>query len=156
MQQQAYETTSTINGAGMRFAIVGSEWYGEAVDSMIAAAKQLLESAQVAPQDLDIFHVPGSLEIPVLCSHLIAKRKYDGIIAFGIIVQGDTYHHQMMIDTIVSSFTRITLDTGVPILNEILAVKDQSAVASRTTGAGNKGFEAAQAALKIAAVLRGL
>ncbi len=154
--KQEYKIPENLQGSGMRFAIVGGEWYQEAVDNMINASVEVLLNAGVAKDDIEIYRAPGSLEIPVLCKHICDQKKVNAILTFGVIIRGETAHFDQMMNSIPFGLTQLAISTGIPIMNEIIATDKEEHVTARTQGKSNKGYEAAIAALKIAQSIRQL
>jgi len=150
-----YPDAAGVSGAGSRFAIVVGEWYREHSLHMVNEARAILTGANVRPEDIELFWSPGSFEIPVICRALCNSRKFDAILAFGIIVQGQTRHFDMLVTGVTQGLMTLMTATGIPIMNEILAAENLDHVIERTKpGPSNKGREAALAALKAVALIK--
>lgn len=144
--KKTYDASDIKQIDGARIAIVQSTWHKEHLDKMSSACKSLLEESGAT---VDIFEVPGCYEIP-LSAKLLAKRKqYDAIAVFGIIVKGDTDHYEIILQTCIRELGKVMYDYEIPIIMEILPVKDINHAIERSTGDNNKGIEAAQAAVNI-------
>ena len=100
--------------------------------------------------------VPGALELPV-ASKKLAEAGYDAVVAIGTVVKGETDHYDIVVRESSQGITRVSLDTGVPVANAILAVRDyEHAVERSASGDANKGVEAADAAIMMVTALREL
>ncbi|MEO7917141.1 MAG: 6,7-dimethyl-8-ribityllumazine synthase [Dokdonella sp.] len=137
--------------AGARFAVVASRWNAPVVDALVTAATQTLQQRGVADDDLDLIRVPGAWEIPVVAAKLAAKGRHAAIIALGCVVRGETRHYEHVADGCAQGLMQVQVDHRVPVLNGVLAVEREADALARAGGDhGNKGEEAALAALEMA------
>ncbi len=128
------------------FALVVSEYNREYTDALLAAAQVALTG-----YDQKVVRVPGAFEIPLQVQRLARTKKYAGVIALGLIWQGKTSHAQEITRAVTDSLMRISLETDVPILHEVLAIKTEAEAKARCMGKKlNRGREAAEAALALA------
>ena len=135
--------------APARVAILRSKWYGYVVDALHAKCVAVLEAKGV---DYIESHVlPGSFEFPYAANELArAEPKPDAIICLGVVLKGDTYHFEMIVDECVRGLGEVSRAMRVPIINEVLPVTDIAQAESRAADdAFNKGIEAAAAAVEI-------
>ncbi len=111
---------------------------------------------ELGVSDITVMKVPGALELPI-ATQALAESGMDAVIAIGAVVKGETDHYEIVVRESTSGISRVALDTGVPIVNAILAVHDY-ALAVERAGANdaNKGGEAAEAAVLTATALREL
>jgi 6,7-dimethyl-8-ribityllumazine synthase len=136
--------------AGARFAIVASRWNPRIVDTLLAGAQHALIDHGVADAHIDVVRVPGAWELPMAAARLAAARQHAVILAFGCVVRGDTRHYEHVADNCAAGLMRVALDSGVPVLNGVLAVERHADAEARAGGMhGNKGEEVALAALEI-------
>ncbi|MFT3790098.1 MAG: 6,7-dimethyl-8-ribityllumazine synthase [Rudaea sp.] len=137
--------------AGARFAIIASRWNPGIVDALVDGARRALREHGVADDAIDLVRVPGAWEIPVISARLARAGKHAAILALGCVVRGDTRHYEHVADGCAQGLMRVALDTGVPVLNGVLAVERHADAQARAGGAhGNKGEEVALAALEMA------
>ncbi|HEX5487596.1 MAG TPA: 6,7-dimethyl-8-ribityllumazine synthase [Rhodanobacteraceae bacterium] len=142
---------------GARYAIVASRWNGEIVDALVDGARLAFADHDVADDMLDVLRVPGAWELPVLAKRLAAGGRYAAIVALGCVVRGETRHFEHVADQCAAGLMRVSLDSGVPVLNGVLAVEDEADAWARAGGArGNKGASVAQVAIEMAATMQGL
>lgn len=141
---------------GARYAVIASRWNGEVVDALVDGARRVF-AARADADACVVLQVPGAWELPVLAKHLAASHEYTAIVALGCVVRGDTRHFEHVADGCAQGLMRVALDSGVPVLNGVLAVEDEADAWARAGGArGNKGADVALAAIEMAAVLQGL
>lgn len=139
----------------IRIAIVSSDFWSDIVGNLETSCLETLESKGVKKEQVDMFRVPGSLEIPLAAKRLAQKDCYDAIIAFGAIHKGQTYHFEIIANESARACMDVSLQCEVPVIYEVLAVYDiKDAIERSTKGSPlNRGVEAAEAALKMIAVL---
>ena len=139
---------------GARFAIIASRWNPRITDALVAAARQAFVGNGVDEAALDIVRVPGAWELPVAARELAMAGRHAAIVALGCVVRGDTRHYEHVADRCAEGLMRVQLDTGVPVLNGVLAVERIEDAEARAGGShGNKGEEAALAAIEMAHLL---
>jgi len=140
-----------------RYALVAARWNAEWVDRLVAGARQVLLGNGVAADAIETFAVPGALELPLACRWAADSGRFDAVLAFGVVMRGETEHFRLVADAATAGLQRVALDSGVPVLHGVLAAHDLEQVTSRTGGAhGNRGAEVALAALQMAALRRTL
>lgn len=143
--------------ADARFAIVASRWNPRIVDVLVDGARSALSGNGVAADAIDVVRVPGAWEIPLVVATLAQRRRHAAIIALGCVVRGDTRHYEHVADGCAQGLLRAALDHGVPVANGVLAVERHEDAVARAGGAhGNKGEEAALAAIEMADLLEQL
>ena len=136
---------------GARFAIIASRWNPRITDTLVAGARKAFADHGVAEADVDVVRVPGAWELPVAAARVIDRGEYAAVVALGCVVRGDTRHDEHVSDECARGLMRVALDTGVPVLNGVLAVEMFADAEARAGGAhGNKGEEAATAAIEMA------
>jgi 6,7-dimethyl-8-ribityllumazine synthase len=129
-----------------RFALVVSIFNREYTDALLASAQAALKG-----HELKIVRVPGAYEIPLQVQRLARTKKYAAVIALGVVWQGKTLHAQEILRAVTDGLMRISLETDVPVIHEVLAVSSEAEARARCMGTKlNRGREAAQAALAVA------
>ncbi len=140
-----------------RFAIIASRWNARITEVLVAGARQSLAGNGVGEDAIDVVRVPGAWEIPLVAARLAAAGKHAAIITLGCVIRGDTRHYEHVADLCAQGLMRVALDTGVPVLNGVLAVEKVEDAQARAGGShGNKGEEAALAALEMVNLLERL
>jgi len=107
---------------------------------------------------VEVYHVPGAFEIPVMAAGVAkSARKPDAIICLGLIIKGETNHADHIGEAVTDGLMRISLDTGVPCIHEVLTVKDEAQAQVRCINPEtNRGAEAAHTAVELAVALKAL
>jgi len=141
---------------GCRFAIVASRFNEEITSGLLAGARAALSEAGVPEADVTLMHVPGAFEIPVAALQLARTRRYDAIICLGCLIKGDTMHFEYIAEASSRGIMDVSIATGVPVAFGVLTtMTDEQAMVRSAPGAGNKGGEAARAAIEMATLFRG-
>ena len=136
---------------GARFAIIASRWNPRITDALVAAARQAFSVHGVDDSAVDVVRVPGAWELPMVARTLAGAGDYAALVALGCVVRGDTRHYEQVADGASEGLMRVALDTGVPVINGVLAVEKFEDAAARAGGNhGNKGEEAAMVAIEMA------
>lgn len=138
----------------IRIAIVSSSFRPEIADNLEKHCLDTLQGKGIPKKQIDIFRVPGSLEIPLIVKKLAKKGIYDAIITFGAILKGKTYHFEQIADECVRGCMNASYEYEIPVIFEVLAVYDlQDAMDRATRKEENKGIEAALTALAMIELL---
>ncbi|HET7931547.1 MAG TPA: 6,7-dimethyl-8-ribityllumazine synthase [Rhodanobacteraceae bacterium] len=142
---------------GARFAVIASRWNAEIVDALVDGARRVFAERGVADAALEVLRVPGAWELPVLASQLAMTKRYAAIVALGCVVRGETRHYEHVADECARGLMRVALDTGVPVMNGVLAVEDEADAWARAGGArGNKGADVALSAIEMSVLMKDL
>jgi 6,7-dimethyl-8-ribityllumazine synthase len=143
----------SLDGSGVRVGIAAARWNQAITDRLVEGAVRRLEELGA---EVIVMRVPGALELPV-ASKKLAEAGCDAVVAIGTVVKGETDHYDIVVRESAQGITRVSLDTGVPVANAILAVRDyEHAVERAASGDANKGVEAADAAIRMVTTLREL
>jgi len=141
------DTDSRMDGKQLRIGIVQARFNADVTDALAAACKQELLALGVAERDIDLFTVPGALEVPTALQALAEKGSYDALVALGCIIRGETYHFELVANESGAGVTRVGLDYQIPIANAILTVEDMAQAVARQV---DKGRDAARVAVEMA------
>lgn len=139
-----------------RIAIVKAAWHADCVEPMVNEAVSELQRLGIASKNIEIISAPGSFEIPLLCQRVIHAKRVDAVIAFGVVVQGQTHHARLVAEQAAAGIQQVQLQTGVPIAFEVLLVDDVAHAKARATGEHGKGPLAVKTVLQTLAQLRDL
>ena len=146
-----------LTGTGLRFGIVVARFNEFITTRLLAGAMDALRRHGVAEADIDVAWVPGSFEIPLVAQRMAATGRYDAVICLGAVIRGATAHFDYVAAGAATGVARAALDTGVPVIFGILTTDTiEQAMERAGTKAGNKGAEAAVAAIEMANLLREL
>lgn len=148
-------TQGGIDASGVRVVIVAGTWHDVITDGMIAGAQRCLDEANA---DYRLVRVAGSFELPVI-SKAALDAGADAVVALGVIMRGGTPHFEYISAATTDGLTRVALDTGKPVGFGVLTIDDEQQGLDRAGLPGSKedkGFEAADAALRAVLTLREL
>jgi len=156
MSGKGAPTAHTVPEArGMRVVIVAGTWHEVITDGLIAGARRALDASGA---EYDLVRVPGSFELPVVAKAAL-EAGADAAVALGVIIRGGTPHFEYVSSAATDGLTRVALDTGKPVGFGVLTLDDEQQGLDRAGLPGSsedKGFEAADAAIRTALVLREL
>jgi 6,7-dimethyl-8-ribityllumazine synthase len=142
---------------GLRVAIVATRYNEPIVERLRSGAVAALTEHGARSADLAVVLVPGAYELPLAARKLAASGRYDAVVALGAVVRGDTPHFDYVAGECAAGITRAMADTGVPIGFGVLTVDTLEQAVERAGGrVGNKGAEAALAAIEMAQLLQRL
>ena len=135
----------------LRFAIVASRYNSKHVDHLVSRVQQKLRESKIPASGIDVTRVPGANELPYVANMLALTGDYDCVIALGVVIAGETPHHEIIAHATAGALQAIGLDTQVPVVNGIIVTNDEAQADERVFGATDRGAEFALAALDIAA-----
>jgi 6,7-dimethyl-8-ribityllumazine synthase len=140
-----------------RFAVVAARFNEVIVDGLVAGALKALRGIGVIDDAIHLVHVPGSFELPFLAQRLAQSGQYAAVICLGAVIRGETDHYDFVATAAANGVAQAALNTGVPIIFGILTCDTLEQALSRAgPSAGNKGAEAALAAIEMANLLQKL
>ena len=146
-----------LAGGDHRFAIVAARFNALFVDQLVQGAVDGLTRHGVLDDAIDVVRVPGSLEIPIAAQRLAAKQEYSAIICLGVVIRGATVHFEHVADGAASGIAQVALAHDIPVINGLIAAESlEQAMERAGTKLGNKGFDAAMAAIEMANLLQQL
>lgn len=145
------------DGAGRRFAVVAARFNEVVTAKLVDGALAGLRTGGVADDDVDVAWVPGAFEIPVVAQRLAQTGRYDAVICLGAVIRGETAHFELVANEAARGIADASRACGVPVIFEVLATENLAQAEARAGGPhGNKGWEAAEAALEMAGLLGSL
>lgn len=151
------EISGHFDGAGMRLGVVAARFNDYMVERLVASALDALRRHGVRDADVTLVRVPGALEIPVAARRLAASGTVEAVVALGCVIRGDTVHFDQVVADASRGVSLAALDTGVPITWGVIAAENLEQAIDRAGGkAGNRGWDAAVAAVEMASLLRRL
>jgi 6,7-dimethyl-8-ribityllumazine synthase len=138
-------------------AVVASRFNEPIVKKLVEGAMQALVESGVAFEDIDVVWVPGAWELPIAARWLLASERYDGLVAVGAVIRGDTAHFDYIAGEASRGLAAASADTETPIGFGVLTCDTDEQAEERAGGAhGNKGYDAAVAALEMVDLLNRL
>ncbi|MCP3957711.1 MAG: 6,7-dimethyl-8-ribityllumazine synthase [bacterium] len=144
-------TLDRLDATGKRFAVVAARFNARVVDRLVDGAMDCLERHGAAPEDIHLVRVPGAWEVPGALDELAAAGGFDGMVALAVVIRGETSHFDYICAECSRGVARVGAEHRIPIGFGVLTCENSAQAEERAGGkAGNKGFEAAQAAIEMA------
>ena len=151
------EHQGDLNAAGKRFALVVSRYNEFFSGRLLAGAQDCLLRHGVAAQDIEVYRVPGSFELPLVAQRVAATGRFHAIICLGTILRGQTPHFDFVASEAAKGIAHVSMDSGVPtIFGVITADTVEQAIDRAGARTGNRGAEVAMSAIEMANLLEGL
>jgi len=151
------QPSEPLDVSGYRLAVVVSRYNPEIVDGLVAGARERLVEIGVPDGQITTFWVPGAFEIPQAARFAAQTGRFDAIICLGCLIKGETAHFDVLASATSLGIMDAAQATGVPMAFGVLTTyTEEEALARSAAGAGNKGREAAHAAVEMVTVCRGL
>ena len=147
-------TRGAPNGTGRRVAVVVARFHDAVTAKLLDGAVEGLRARGVDPDAIDVAWVPGAFEIPLVAKRFATTGAYDAVICLGAVVRGETAHFDLVAREAARRIADVARETGVPVIFEVLATDTLAQAEARAGGAqGNRGWDAAEAALEMADLL---
>ncbi len=144
-------------GRGLRFAAVVSRFNEFISSRLLSGAKDAMARHGVGEENLDVAWVPGSFEIPLIAKKLAQTGEYAAVICLGAVIRGSTPHFDYVAAEVSKGVAAVSLETGVPVIFGVITADNlEQAIERAGTKSGNKGFDAAVAAIEMANLVAAL
>lgn len=135
---------------GKRFGIVASRWNGFFADRLVEGAIDALVRHGASRDDISVVKCPGSFEVPMVTKKLAETKKFDAIISLGVLIRGATPHFDHISAEATKGIAAVSMDSGIPVAFGVLTCDSlEQAIERSGSKAGNKGVEAAMAAIEM-------
>ena len=139
----------------IKIAIVVARFNDFITSKLLGGALDALKRHEVTEEAIDIAWVPGAFEIPVVAKKLAQTGKYDAVICLGAVIRGSTTHYDYVCNEVSKGVAQVGMSTGVPTIFGVVTTENiEQAVERAGTKAGNKGSDAAMAAMEMASLLK--
>jgi len=143
-----------LDGTGRRFGIVAARFHGAVVDRLLAGAESALLAHGVTAADIEVVRVPGAWEIPAGIDPLARSGRFSALIDLGVLIRGGTLHFEVIANECSRGIAEVSLRRELPVAFGVLTCETMAQAVARAGGEeGNKGEEAALAALEMASLL---
>jgi 6,7-dimethyl-8-ribityllumazine synthase len=147
----------SLNGSKLKIAIVAARFNDFIVSKLVAGAHDCFHRHEVLSDNIDEIWVPGAFEIPVAALSLAESGKYDAIVCLGAVIRGSTSHYDYVCSETAKGISHVSLKTKIPTIFGVVTTDTiEQAIERAGTKAGNKGWDAAMAALEMANLLKKL
>lgn len=144
-----------LDAAGLKFGIVIARFNEFISGKLLAGCLDGLRRHGADEQNIDVLWSPGSFEIPLLAKKMAMSSKYDAVICLGAVIRGATPHFDYVAAEVSKGVAHVGLETGIPVIFGVLTTDNiEQAIERAGTKGGNKGFDAAMAAIEMANLLR--
>ncbi|MBF1706639.1 MAG: 6,7-dimethyl-8-ribityllumazine synthase [Selenomonas sp.] len=143
-----------ISGKNLKFGIVAARFNEFIVSKLVGGALDTLHRHETADSDIDVAWVPGAFEIPLAAKKMAESGKYDAVLCLGAVIRGSTTHYDYVCNEVSKGVAQVGLQTGVPTIFGVVTTENiEQAIERAGTKAGNKGADAAMAAMEMASLL---
>ena len=143
-----------ISGKGLKFGIVAARFNEFIVSKLVGGELDTLHRHETADRDIDVAWVPGAFEIPLAAKKMAESGKYDAVLCLGAVIRGSTTHYDYVCNEVSKGVAQVGLQTGVPTIFGVVTTENiEQAIERAGTKAGNKGADAAMAAMEMASLL---
>lgn len=144
-------------GTGLKIGIVVGRFNEFITSKLLGGAQDALKRHGVSESDVDVAWVPGAFEIPLIAQKMANSKKYDAVITLGTVIRGATPHFDYVCNEAAKGVSAASLNSGIPVVFGVLTTDSiEQAIERAGTKAGNKGWEAASAAIEMANLCRNL
>lgn len=139
------------NGTGLRIGIVQARFTNSIGTELVNSCTHRLQKLGVSATDITLATVPGALELPVILQHMARTKKFDALVAIGVVIRGETYHFELVANEAAAGVSQVSLEEHIPIANAILTTENDAQAMARMF---IKGSEAAIVAVEMANLLK--
>jgi 6,7-dimethyl-8-ribityllumazine synthase len=147
----------SLDGKGLRIALVVARFNDFISHRLLEAALDCLRRHGVAEKDMTVARVPGAFEIPVAARRLALSRKFDAVVCIGCVIRGETSHYQQVCAEVARGIASVALEAGLPVTFGVLTTENlHQAIERAGAKGGNKGWDAALAAIEMVSLFRSL
>ena len=147
----------TLLGDGLKFGVVVSRFNEVITNRLLSGAKDAFLRHGVKETNIDVAWCPGCMEIPLVAKKLAEAGGYNAIVCLGAVIRGGTPHFEYVSSEVNRGISRVSLDTGVPVIQGIITADTlEQAIERAGAKEGNKGFSAAQGAIEMANLVKSM
>lgn len=151
----AKEIHGQLSSRGMKLALIAGRFNGLIVESLVKGAIDAVVRTGGREEDVTVYWVPGSFEIPQLLRAVVAKGGVDAVVCLGAVIRGATPHFEHVAGAVASGVAQVAAGASIPITFGVLTTDSiEQAIERAGTKAGNKGFDAAMAAIEMVSLFR--
>jgi 6,7-dimethyl-8-ribityllumazine synthase len=144
----------TLEGRGRRFAVVASRFNGVVTEKLVEGALAAFRKLGIAPDDIEVIWTPGAFELPLAAGRLANSGQFDAVVCLGAVIRGETPHFEYVAGETARGVQHVALESGVPCTFGVLTTNSLEQALDRAGGKhGNKGWDAATAAVEMASLL---
>ncbi len=146
-----------LNAKGFRFGLIISRFNEFISGKLLSGALDALKRHEAKDEDMEIFWVPGSFEVPLVAKKLANSERFDAVICLGAVIRGNTPHFEYVASEVAKGIAQVELDTEIPVMFGIITSDTlEQAIERAGTKAGNKGWDAALGAIEMVNLMQKL
>lgn len=146
-----------LDAKGVKFALIASRWNDVVTSRLVEGALDGLTRHGADPNHITLIKVPGSFELPQVAARLAAAGRYDAVVALGCLIRGETAHFDLLAAEAAKGLAQAAASSGLPVIFGVLTCDTMEQALDRAGGkAGNKGWDAAVAAIEMVSLYRRL
>lgn len=143
-----------LTGKDLKFGIVVARFNEFITNKLLSGAIDTLRRHEADENNIDVAWVPGAFEIPIVAKKMAESKKYDAVLCLGAVIRGSTSHYDYVCNEVSKGVAQVGLQTGVPTIFGVVTTENiEQAIERAGTKAGNKGSDAAMAAMEMASLL---
>ncbi len=151
----AKEIHGQLSSRGVKLALIAGRFNGLIVESLVKGAIDAVRRTGGREEDVTVYWVPGSFEIPQLLRAVVAKGGVDAVVCLGAVIRGATPHFEHVAGAVASGVAQVAAGAGIPVTFGVLTTDTiEQAIERAGTKAGNKGFDATMAAIEMVSLFR--
>jgi 6,7-dimethyl-8-ribityllumazine synthase len=139
-----------LDGTNVRIGIIKARWHEGIINDLASGAEEALAECGVQKENIVISEVPGSFELPLAARYLALSGTVDAILPIACLIKGDTYHFEVIADTVTRGLMDVSLSTGIPVMFGVLTVNTEEQAIARATGSNNHGIQWGKGAVEMA------
>jgi len=150
MMSQENARFDDLDATDMYFSVIAARYNGDLMEALIKRVLDTLMEQGASRQNIDVARVPGSNELPYLAAMHGLSRRFDCVIALGVVIAGATPHHEIIAHSTANALHTVGLTTETPVINGIIVVNSLEQAEERVIGSFDRGAEFAKAAIEMA------
>lgn len=139
-----------FDASPFRFGIAVARYNQDLTDALLDDVLATITCAGVPTENIRVVRVPGSGELPHMCNLLASSDDFDAVVALGVVIAGETPHHQIIADSTALALQSVACSSQVPVINGIVVTNNRAQAEARTIGSIRRGVEFGEAALEMA------
>ena len=152
-----HEVEGSLQGQGLRIAVVASRFNHDVTERLLRGALDTLRAHGVSDEDVTVVWVPGSFEVPIVARKLATSGRHQAVVCLGAVVKKETAHFEYVAGEAARGIAAVGRETGVPTIFGILTTYNSQQALARSGGVqGNRGADAAEAAIRMANLMQQL
>lgn len=145
----------SLRGENLRLGVAVSRFNSFITDKLLEGALDALERNGVSKDNVEVVKAPGAFELPLVTKSMLKNGKFDAIVCLGAVIKGDTPHYEYIASEVAKGLSSISLEAGIPVSFGVLTTDNlEQAIERAGSKSGNKGFDAAVAAIEMANLMK--